>query len=86
MVETCIAVVSACLPTLRPLLGKYAGLSSSKGKSDPSYAMARTQNSNSGTGGPSRRRENVEQGAVETDEETLIGGKGNLGGGKVLCA
>ncbi len=48
--------------------------------------MARTQNSNSGNGGPSRRRGNVEQGTVETDEETLIGGKGNLGGGKVLCA
>lgn len=83
VVETYIAVVSACLPTLRPLLGKCAGRGSSKGKSDPSYAMGKQGNGRSGASGSSMRKDDVEQRTVEADEETLVsrGADGFVGSG-----
>ncbi len=47
VVETCIAVVSACLPTLKPLINKPANTTSVRERYEASYTLKNSDNSNS---------------------------------------
>ncbi|KAL9002051.1 MAG: hypothetical protein Q9180_009993, partial [Flavoplaca navasiana] len=85
VVETCIAVVSACLPTLRPLCLECAGRRSLKGKANPSYPLNKCGEKKSRAGGLGMQKRNIGLGSGETDEQTLVGGNPGLDSVETKC-